>query len=97
MIKEGQTPEAWEEQPAKLRQKDVDAHWTKKNSVVHDGYKNRVCANVTHKLIRNWAMTGAAVHDSNIFEEPIDEDNTCRAVWADSAYRSETTMKTLEQ
>ena len=29
-IKEGKTPEAWENQPAKLRQKDVDARWTQK-------------------------------------------------------------------
>ena len=33
-IKEGKIPEEWKkpENTAKLRQKDVDAHWTKKNN-----------------------------------------------------------------
>jgi hypothetical protein len=30
-IKEGKVPEEWKENPAKLRQKDVDARWTKKH------------------------------------------------------------------
>jgi len=30
-IKNGVTPEEWEQNPAKLRQKDTDARWTKKN------------------------------------------------------------------
>jgi IS5 family transposase len=97
-IKEtGKAPEAWEDKPAKLRQKDVDARWTKKNSVTHYGYKNHLCVDVKHKLIRGWAVTDAAVHDSNIFEELFDEDNTASGVWADSAYRSEKTIKTLQQ
>ena len=32
-------------------------------------------------------MTNTAVHDSNIFEELLEEKNASRAVWADSAYR----------
>jgi hypothetical protein len=36
------------------------------------------------------------LHDSNIFKESIDEDNTNRALWADSAYRSAETLKTRE-
>lgn len=97
MIKEGQTPPQWKEQPAKLRQKDVDARWTKKNSAVHYGYKNHVCVDVGHKLIRNWAVTDAALHDSNVFEELLGEDNACRAVWADSAYRVPRILDFLEQ
>ncbi len=30
-VKRGETPAAWEEKPAKNRQKDKDAHWTKKH------------------------------------------------------------------
>jgi len=34
-IKAGGVPEAWAEQPAKQRQKDVDARWPQKNAEVH--------------------------------------------------------------
>jgi IS5 family transposase len=30
-VKRGETPAAWEEKPAKNRQKDKDARWTKKH------------------------------------------------------------------
>ena len=39
-IKDGETPEGWEKQPAKRRQKDTDARWTKKHGKSHYGYKN---------------------------------------------------------
>lgn len=32
-IKQGQTPESWQKQPNKLRQKDRDARWAKKNNM----------------------------------------------------------------
>ncbi len=38
-IKEGETPEGWENQPAKRSQKDTDARWTKKHGKSHYGYK----------------------------------------------------------
>ena len=41
-IKDGETPEGWEKQPAKRRQKDTDARWTKKHGKSHCGYKNHV-------------------------------------------------------
>lgn len=87
-IKQGQTPEAWPEKPAKLRQKDVDARWTQKNDINYYGYKNHICIDVKHKLIRAWAVTDAARHDSQVVEELIDQDNTSAALWADSAYRA---------
>ncbi len=98
VIKEtGAAPKAWKDQPAKLRQKDVDARWTKKNGVTHYGYKNHVCVDVDHKLIRNWAVTDAARNDHNIFEELIDEDNAAAGVWADSAYRSAQNLQVLSK
>ena len=97
IIKEGGTPQAWEDHPAKLHQKDVDARWVKKNDVNHYGYKNHVSVDVKHKFIRNWAVTDAAVHDSQIFDELLDEDNTCRAVWADSAYRGAQILEKMEE
>lgn len=96
-IKAGETPEAWKKNPAKLRQKDVDARWVKKNGVAYYGYKNHVCIDVKHKLIRAWGVTDAALHDSNIFEELIDERNSSRDTWADSAYRAARIFEFLER
>ena len=39
-IKRGELPEAWADEPAKRRQKDRDARWTKKHGKSHYGYKN---------------------------------------------------------
>jgi IS5 family transposase len=93
-IKEGQTPEDWSEQ--KKRQKDTDARWTKKNGQNHYGYKNHINVDVKHKLIRDYEVTPASVHDSQVFEELLDEDNSSRDVWADSAYRSEEKLEELK-
>jgi len=43
---------------------------------------------VKHKFIRGYAVTDAAVHDSQVFKELLDENNSSRDVYADSAYRS---------
>lgn len=87
-VKAGQTPEAWERQPAKNQQKDKDARWTKKHGRSHFGYKNHVCIDRRHKLVRRYAVSSASVHDSQKLEDLLDPDNTASAVWADSAYRS---------
>ena len=95
LIKEGNTPEGWQE--AKQRQKDVDARWTKKNGKTYYGYKNHVTVDVAHKLIRGYEVTDASVHDSQVFEELLDENNSSRDVYADSAYRSEESIQRLEE
>jgi transposase, IS5 family len=86
-IKEGLIPEEFMENESKKRQKDTDARWTKKNDTVHYGYKNHVCIDNKHKIIRNFAVTSADVHDSNECENLL-TDNSSSRVWADSAYRS---------
>lgn len=94
-IKDGQVPEGWSEN--KKRQKDTDARWTKKNGKNYYGYKNHVEVDVAHKLIRDYEVTPASTHDSQVFEELLDDDNTSCDVWADSAYRSQDTLDKLEQ
>ena len=88
LIKDGETPEGWEKHPAKRRQKDTDARWTKKHGKSHYGYKNHVNVDRRHKLVRRYQVTDAAVHDSQVVEDILDADNTASDVWADSAYRS---------
>jgi IS5 family transposase len=94
-IKEGQVPEGWSEN--KKRQKDTDARWTQKNGKNHYGYKNHVEVDVAHKLVRDYEVTPASTHDSQVFEELLDDTNTSRDVWADSAYRSQETLDKLGQ
>jgi IS5 family transposase len=93
-IKEGNIPDDWTEN--KKRQKDTDARWVKKNGENHFGYKNHIDIDVEHKLIRDYEVTPASVHDSNIFEKLLDEGNSSRDVWADSAYGSEEKIGILE-
>jgi IS5 family transposase len=92
-IKNGEQPEGWS--PEKARQKDTDARWTKKNKKTYFGYKNHICIDTKYKMIRLYAVTSASVHDSQIFEELLDETNTNREVWADSAYRSQESLELL--
>lgn len=96
-IKEGVTPEGWENQPARRSQKDTDARWTKKHGKSHYGYKNHVNVDRRHKLVRRYKVTDAAVHDSQAMEDILDPDNTASDVWADSAYRSAEIEATLEE
>ena len=80
---------------SKNAQKDTDARWTKKNGKSFFGYKNHVQVDVKHKLIRDYDVTAANVHDSCVFESLLDVENTSADVWADSAYRSEESIETL--
>ena len=69
----------------------------KKNGVNHFGYKNHIDIDVKHKLIRSYEVTPASVHDSNVFEELLDENNSSKDVWADSAYGSAEKRETLKE
>jgi IS5 family transposase len=94
-IKGGEIPEDWSD--SKKRQKDTDACWTQKNGQNYYGYKNHIDVDVKHKLIRSYEVTVASVHDSQVFESLLDEDNSSRDVWADSAYRSEEKLVELKE
>ena len=85
-IKAGETPSDWSK--AKLRQKDRDARWTRKRGDTYYGYKSHISVDCKHKVIRRQAVTSAETHDSQVFEELLDANNSSRDVWADSAYRS---------
>jgi len=96
-VKAGQTPEGWEQQPAKNRQKDKDARWTKKHGKSFFGYKNHVNADARHKLIRGYDVTDASVHDSQKLDDLLNTANTSRDVYADSAYSSTETETRLDK
>ncbi len=88
-LKDGLLPSDWVKKPHKLAQKDTQARWTMKRKQSYYGYKNHIGVDVKHKFIRRYAVTSAEVHDSQVFEPLLDESNTKRTVYADSAYRSE--------
>lgn len=96
-VKAGETPEDWHKKPAKNRQKDKDARWTKKHGRSYFGYKNHLCIDRRHKLVRRFAVTSASVHDSQKLEDVLDTGNTASTVWADSAYRSQETEEKLAE
>lgn len=96
-IKEGKIPEDWEDDPAKLRQKDTDARWTKKNEETYYGYKDHVKVDTDSKLIKTYAVTDASVHDSQVVAALLEKQDADTEVYADSAYRSTQIEKTLEK
>lgn len=76
-IKAGNIPKSFEENPNVKRQKDCDARWTKKNDEKHYGYKDHIAIDNAHKLIRDYKVTSAEVHDSQVFFELL-SDNSSR-------------------
>lgn len=100
-VKAGITPEDWKDNPAKLRQKDLDARWTKKNDETHFGYKNHVSVDAEHKLVRDYEVTSAEVHDSRVTGDLTstipDPDGNILPLYGDSAYRSQERENILEQ
>lgn len=87
-VKAGDTPEEWDNKPAKLRQKDTDARWVKKNGENRYGYKNHICVDNKHKLIRSSVTTPASTHDSEVLFQLLNHINSCMCLWGDSAYRA---------
>ena len=95
-IKEGGVPGEWLEEgnAYKLEQKDLDARWTKKNGKSYYGYKNHIKVDKDSKIITDCIVTAANVHDSQCFEELLDEND--RDVWADSAYTGKALHGSIE-
>jgi len=87
-IKNGEVPEDWQapENAHKLAQKDTDARWTKKGNETHYGYKDHVKVDKSSKVIVDFSVTSANVHDINEFEGIIDAND--KEAWLDSAYAS---------
>jgi len=96
-IKEGGTPDEWGKPSNinKLAQKDTDARWTKKNKETHYGYKDHVKVDKESKLIIEYTVTDAAVHDSRCIVELIDEKD--QEIYADSAYTGEGLQKEIHE
>jgi IS5 family transposase len=112
-IKAGKVPDAWQDKPAKLRQKDRDARWTVKFSkakaagegkapqrdiaIPAFGYKNHAAIDRRHGFIRGWSVTSASAYDGAQLRNVLNRGNTGSTVWADTAYRSKKNEAWLEK
>lgn len=96
-IKAGEIPEDWEkpENASKLAQKDTDARWAKKGNETHFGYKDHVKCDADSKLITNYGVTNAALHDSQRCTDLLEAAD--KTVYADSAYSSEEIANNLPE
>lgn len=88
LIDQSAMPVSW--RPAKRRQKDIDATWTKKHGKSHFGYKLSINVDKKYKFIRRLETDTARTHDSQHFDTVFDANNTSRNVYADRGYPSET-------
>lgn len=96
-IKAGNTPESFDENSNKKSQKDLDARWTKKNNVSYYGYKNHVKVDAKSKLIVKYEVTDASVHDSQVLENLLDENDSDEDFHGDSAYSGENQRNIISQ
>lgn len=92
-IKKGVRPETFSVDTPRGRQKDCDARWAKKNDETHYGYKNHAKVDAKSKLVIDYATSSANVHDSQLFEQLVDEQDD--ALLADSAYSSQSNREHL--
>jgi len=92
-IKAGAVPEDWGTN--KLRQKDTDARWAQKGGETHYGYKNEPKVDMDSKLITDYAVVSANVHDITEFEKLIDPRKD-RVVYGDSAFDSAETAENIK-
>jgi len=84
LIKEQAMPIDW--LPAKRRQKDMDATWTKKHGKSYFGYKVSANADKQYKLIRKVKVSTASEHDTLHLEDVLDPRNTSQDLYADKGY-----------
>lgn len=74
--------------PAQERQRNKDAHWTKKHGTSYFGFKDHINVDNKHKLIRCWEVTPANRYDGHLLNDLLDANNSSADVYADGAYRS---------
>jgi len=86
-LKEGTVPEDWSEN--KLKQKDIDAKWTRKNHQNFFGYKNHIKADTKTKIITGYKVTSANIADNDVVDELLDKkEDSSQPLHGDSAYSS---------
>lgn len=93
-IKEGKVPADWT--AAKRSQKDVQAHWTRKNNKYYYGYKLHANLDRQWGFIRQAQVTPASVTDTTMFEAVLDLKGN-RDIYADRGYTKAAREKALKK
>lgn len=86
MIKEGRGNELWNDNPHKKCHKDIDARWTKKRGETFYGYKQHAKVDKRNKIILSYDTTSASVHDTQGFEQLLDESDKGKELYLDAGY-----------
>lgn len=92
ILKSGEVPEKWQAQPHRLAQKDTDARWAQKGKELHFGYKNHVMSDLRSKLITEYVVSDASVHDSRMLDAltsgglAVDQELFADAAYAGAAH-----------
>ena len=94
-IKEDKIPQSFKDNPNKLRQKDCDARWTKKNNKNEYGYKDHISSDQKTKIITKYIVTPSSTHDSQVLKDLVDKDD--KVLYADSAYKSKNIETYLQE
>jgi IS5 family transposase len=76
-----------------MRQTDMDARWTKKGDESFFGYKDHVKCDRDSKIITEFTVTDASVHDSQELINLVDKDD--KTVDMDSGYAGEGLRQTV--
>ncbi|MDR6714293.1 IS5 family transposase [Pseudomonas hunanensis] len=84
VVKQRAAPVEWK--PAKRRQKNVEARWTKKHGKSYFSYKLSVSVDRRHKLIRNVRVSDDSEADTLHLIDVLDRGNNSRDFWADRGY-----------
>jgi IS5 family transposase len=91
-LKEGKTPQDWSNN--KIKQKDVDAKWTKKNNTNYFGYKNHIKADSKTKIITAYKVTTANISDGDIVSELLSKkEDGGQPFYGDAAYNNKKLVK----
>jgi IS5 family transposase len=85
-IKQDNGDELWNDNPHKKSHKDIEARWTKKNGENYFGYKNHLKIDGRGKFIDTYMVSDASVHDSQVLDMLLTEEDENQPLYADSAY-----------
>jgi len=78
-----------------ISQMDMDARWTKKGNESFFGYKDHVKCDSASKIITDFSVTDASVHDSQEFVDLVDKKD--KDVKVDSGYTGEEFQEQLSE
>jgi IS5 family transposase len=84
--KEGQPRSSGKKALENFAQKDVDARWTKRTIKPITGIRTTQKVDSESKLISNYLVTDASVHDSQALDQLLEEKDKGEQLYADSAY-----------